>query len=163
MARTRLDLRTLLVLAAATLAGAAWATYQRGLVSYPYGEEEFRALVWVIFATPAALFIGWALARPRERLWAAFVCFCLYFFSPFVAQRYESCVVVSGGFSLGDCFLATERAQELANASGHQIYFDSVATIQALIALAIAAQRALTPAAPPSPAPDQPAAQPIAG
>jgi hypothetical protein len=144
MVRRRIDIRTLLIMLVATLIGAAWATYNRSLTSSPYDESELRPLVWVIFAVPFALFLGWLAARQIEGWWAAFVCFCLYFFSPFVAQRYESCTVVSGHFSLTDCFTATTQAQQLAGASGHRIYFDAVVVIHVVAALAIAVQRALT-------------------
>jgi hypothetical protein len=148
MARPRIDIRTLILLIAASLVGAAWATYNRGLTSPPYDPNQFRPLVWVIFAIPFALFIGWFLARKTERWWAAFVCFTLYFFSPFVAQRYESCTIVSGRFSLSDCFLATEQAQQLSNATGHVIYFQAIVIIQVIAALMIAFHRALYPSNP---------------
>jgi hypothetical protein len=145
MPRRRLDTRTLLLMSGATLGGVIWAIYNRGLVSPPYDESELRPLVWVIFATPFALWLGWLIARWREAWWATFVCLCLYFFSPFVAQRYESCTIVSGSFSLSDCFTATAEAQRLANDSGHVIYFASVIVIHAIAALAIAMHRALRP------------------
>lgn len=144
MSFSRLDLRTLLLIVGATAIGAAWATYNRSLTSFPYDESQLRALVWVIFATPFAMFWGWFFARRSERWWAAFVCFCLYFFSTFVAQRYESCVIVSGSFNLVDCFTATSQAQELAGGNGHRIYFETVVIIQVLAALVIALQRART-------------------
>jgi hypothetical protein len=161
LTRARLDLRTLIALVAATLVGAAWATYQRGLAIPPYDESELRPLVWVIFATPFALFIGWFFARSTERWWAAFVCFCLYFFSPFVAQRYESCTIVSGGFSLSDCFLATAQAQQLSNAAGHVIYYEAVVVIHCVAGVLIALHRAASRpiAAAPAQAP-APAAEP---
>lgn len=138
----RFDWRTFLLMALATALGAAWAIYNRGLTSFPYQESELRPLVWVIFATPFALFWGWFFARPREGWWAAFVCFCVYFFSPFVAQRYESCTIVSNGFNLIDCFAATVQAQQRSAENGHAIYFSSIVVIQVLIALGIALQRA---------------------
>lgn len=140
---SRFDLRTFLLMMFSALVGAAWAVYNRGLTSYPYEESELRPLVWVIFATPFALFWGWFFARRQERWWAAFVCFCLYFFAPFVAQRYESCSVVSNGFNLLDCFTATSQAQQLAADNGHAIYFSSIVVIQVLAALGIALHRAL--------------------
>lgn len=143
MARIRIDLRTLLIMVAAIVVGAAWASYNRGLTTPPYDEAMLRPLVWVIFATPFALLLGWLIARRSEGWWAAFVCFCLYFFSPFVAQRYESCTIVSGSFNLGDCFTATDQAQQLATASGHRIYFESVVVIQVVLALLITLHRAL--------------------
>ena len=139
----RFDLRTFLLIMGAALLGAAWAVYNRSQTSFPYKEEEFRPLVWVIFAIPFATFWGWFVARRAERWWAAFVCFCIYFFSPFVAARYESCSVLQG-FNLSDCFFATVQAQEAANANGHYIYFQAVVIINLLAALAVALHRALS-------------------
>ncbi len=85
----RFDIRTFLLIFGAALVGAAWAYYNRIQVTPPYHEDEYRELVWIIFATPFALFWGWFFARRHERWWAAFVCFCIYFFSPFVAARYR--------------------------------------------------------------------------
>ena len=142
MWRSRLDLRTLLIMVGAAVIGAAWANYNRGLTSPPYDESELRPLVWVIFATPFMFYIGWFFARKTERWWGAFVSFCLYFFSLFVAQRYESCTVVSGHFSLIDCFTATSAAQQLANDTGHVIHFGAVIVIQLIAAVLIALHRA---------------------
>jgi hypothetical protein len=139
----RFDLRTFIAIMVAALLGAAWAIYNRGLIDYPYDPAtEFRPLVWVIFATPFATFWGWFIARRAERWWAAFVCFSIYFFSPFVAARYESCTVLRGSFDLSDCFFATTQAQEAANNSGHAIYFQAVVIINLLAALAVALHRA---------------------
>lgn len=143
MAARRVDLRTLAIMLVATILGAVWATYNRGLTSPPYAEEELRPLVWVIFATPFALLLGWCVARWHEAWWAAFVCFCLYFFSPFVAQRYESCTVVRNSFQFGDCFAATAEARQLAETSGHRIYFEVVVLIHVVLALVIIVHRAL--------------------
>jgi hypothetical protein len=142
MARTRIDARTLILMLVATCIGAGWAIYNRGLTKPPYDEAMLRPLVWVIFATPFALFIGWLIVRWSEAWWAAFVCFCLYFFSPFVAQRYESCTVVSGNFHLANCFTATAEAQQLATSTGHRIYFEAVVVIQVVVALLITLHRA---------------------
>jgi hypothetical protein len=139
----RFELRTFILILGAALLGAAWAIYNRGLTNPPNApEREFRPLVWVIFATPFATFWGWFIARRAERWWAAFVCFCIYFFSPFVAARYESCTVLQGHFSLSDCFLNTAQAQEAANNSGHVIYFQAVVIVNLLAALAVALHRA---------------------
>jgi hypothetical protein len=141
----RFDLRTFLLVMGAALLGAAWAIYNRNQAQPPYDpEKDFRPLVWVIFATPFATFWGWFVARRAERWWAAFVSFCIYFFSVFVAARYESCTVLQGHFSLSDCFFATAQAQEAANNNGHIIYFGAVVAIQALAALALALHRALS-------------------
>lgn len=144
-ARGAFDVRTFILIAGAGLLGLAWAIYNRSQTAPPYPERQLRALVWVIFATPFATFWGWLLARWAERWWAAFVCFCIYFFSVFVAARYESCTVVRGFFSLGDCFTATTQAQAAADANGHQIYFSAIVVIQAMAVLAVALQRALRP------------------
>ena len=141
----RFDLRTFLLIMGAALLGAAWAIYNRSATAPPYDPgSEFRPLVWVIFATPFATFWGWFLARRAERWWAAFVCFCIYFFSPFVAARYESCTVLQGRFSLSDCFLATAQAQEQANNNGHVIYFSTIVIVHLLGALAVALHRAMS-------------------
>jgi len=144
MAR-RFDLRAFVLIMGAGLLGAAWAIYNRGLANPPYDlSREARPLVWVIFATPFATFWGWFVARRAERWWAAFVCFCIYFFSAFVAARYESCTVLQGHFSLSDCFFATAQAQEAANRSGHAIYFQAVVIVNLLAVLAVALHRALS-------------------
>lgn len=143
MQTRRFDLRTFLLIVGAAAAGAAWAIYNRGLTKAPFGEEEFRPLVWVIFAVPFAMFLGWLAARWRERWLAAFVSFCVYFFSPFIAARYESCTVVNGSFSLVSCFTQTAEAQTAANAAGHTIYFQAIVVVHLLAALVIALQRAL--------------------
>lgn len=156
MQSRRFDLRTFLLIFGAAVAGAAWAFYNRGLAQPPFDEAEFRPLVWVIFATPFAMLLGWLAARWSERWWAAFVSFCVYFFSPFVAARYESCTVVNGTFDLVSCFADTARAQELGNATGHAIYFQAIVVVHLIAALTIALQRALAR----STMPDQPAPLP---
>jgi hypothetical protein len=140
----RLDLRTFSLILGAALVGAGWAIYNRGLTSYPYGEDQFRSLVWVIFATPFATFWGWFVARRAERWWAALICFCIYFCAPFVAARYESCAVLRGSFSLSDCFVATTAAQQAASDTGHRIYFTAIVAIHVLAALVVALHRALS-------------------
>ena len=144
MASGRFDLRSFLLIIGAACAGAAWAIYNRSITSFPYDEAQLRALIWVVFASPFAMFWGWFFARPRERWIAAFVCFCIYFFSPFLAARYETCVVVNDAFNLVSCFADTEQAQQLAGAIGHRIYFESVVVIHVIAALCTALQRALS-------------------
>ncbi|HWQ12183.1 MAG TPA: hypothetical protein VNL77_05250 [Roseiflexaceae bacterium] len=153
MALPRFDVRTFLLIFGAACAGAAWAVYNRGLTSPPYDESQIRPLIWIIFATPFAMFWGWFVARPAERWLAAFVCFCIYFFSAFVAARYETCTVVHGAFNLISCFADTERAQELAGQIGHRIYFESVTVIHLAAALATALHRALDRSTIPTQAP----------
>jgi hypothetical protein len=139
----RFDLRTFALILGAALIGMVWALYNRGLTEYPYDPvREFRPLVWVVFAIPFATFWGWFVARKAERWWAAFVCFCIYFFSPFLAARYESCTVLQGHFSLTDCFVNTAQAQEAANSNGHVIYFQVIVIVQLLAVLAVAIHRA---------------------
>jgi hypothetical protein len=140
----RFDLRTFILIVGAALLGAAWAIYSRGRVPALDPEAQLRAQVWVIFATPFATFWGWFVARRGERLWAAAICFCIYFFAPFVAARYESCAVVWSQFGAAGCFSATAAAREAARASGHTIYFGAIVIIHLLAALAVALQRALS-------------------
>ncbi|HEU4327256.1 MAG TPA: hypothetical protein VFS21_29220 [Roseiflexaceae bacterium] len=143
MRNRRIDLKPLLLIIGAALAGAAWAVYNRSLVSPPYDASELRPLVWVVFATPCAMFLGWLLARPAERWWALFVSGGIYFFAPFVAARYESCAVVTGFFNPVSCFVDTQQAQQLANASGHSTYFQAIVVIHLLAAAVVALHRAL--------------------
>ncbi len=141
----RFDMRTFGAMIAAATIGAAWASYCRSITPPPYDESELRNLIWVIFATPFALFLGWVAARRRELWLAAFVCFCIYFFAAFLAARYETCTVVHGGFSLTSCFTDTSAALDLAGASGHRIYFESAVVIHVIAAVIVAVQRALVP------------------
>jgi hypothetical protein len=155
---SRFDLRTFILIFGGALLGAAWAVYNRGLVATLDPEPQLRAQVWVIFATPFATFWGWFVARRTERLWAAAICFCIYFFSPFVAARYESCAVVWAQYGAAGCFTATSEARDIANQTAHMIYFQAIVVIQVLAALAVALQRALSrstmPAQSPYPEPD---------
>ncbi|GAB4190882.1 MAG: hypothetical protein OHK0022_04130 [Roseiflexaceae bacterium] len=143
MRNRQIDFKPLLLIIGAALAGAAWALYNRSQVSPPYDASELRPLVWVVFATPFALFWGWLLARPTERWWALFVSASIYFFAPFVAARYESCAVVTGFFNPISCFTDTQQAQQLANANGHSIYFQAIVVIHLIAAIAVALHRAL--------------------
>jgi hypothetical protein len=161
MTPARFDLRTFLLIFGAACIGAAWAVYSRSTTTFPYDESQIRALIWIVFAVPFAMFWGWFIARPRERWTAAFVCFCIYFFAPFVAARYETCTVVYGSFNLVSCFADTEQAQQLAGAIGHRIYFESVVVIHVIAALATALHRALSRSTIPDQAP-HPEAEPAA-
>lgn len=126
---------------ASALVGLAWATYSFGSTGGERGEAQLQPLVWTIFATPFALFIGWTIARRSEVWLAAFACFCMYFFTPFVAARIESLVVTP----------------EQARAMGHSVYFQAVLVLHALTAVGLAVWRALRPALPASNAtPDEP-------
>ena len=139
----RFDLRAFILILGAALIGAAWAIYNRGLVPALPLQGQLRAQTWVIFATPFATFWGWFFARRAERLAAAAICFCIYFFTPFVAARYESCAVVWAQYGPAGCFTATGVARDLA-AGQHAVYFQAVVILHILAALAIALQRALT-------------------
>src|SRR5215217_4537695 len=138
----RFDIRTFILILGAALIGAAWAIYNRGLALPLLGQ--LRAQTWVIFATPFATFWGWFFARRAERLAAAAICFCIYFFAPFVAARYESCAVVWSQYGPAGCFIATGAARDLAGASQHAVYFQAVVIVHILAALAVALQRALS-------------------
>jgi hypothetical protein len=140
----RFDLRTFILIFGAALLGAAWAIYNRTLVPSLDIEGQLRARVWVIFATPFATFWGWFFARRGERLWAAAICFCIYFFAPFVAARYESCAVVWAQYGPAGCFTATTEARTIASQIAHAVYFQAIVIIQALAALAVALQRSLS-------------------
>lgn len=125
----RLDTKTLLLIGGTTLLGAAWAYYNLASTGGDRSESQFRALIWTIFATPFATFWGWFFARKHERWLAAFVCFCIYFFSVFVGARIESLLV----------------SRDEAQAAGHTIYFHSVIALNLLAGLIAAFQRALSP------------------
>ena len=140
----RFDIRCFILIFGAALLGAAWAIYNRGLVPSLPLQGQLRAQTWVIFATPFATFWGWFFARRAERLWAAAICFCIYFFAPFVAARYESCAVVWAQYGLAGCFIATGPARDLAGAIQHAIYFQAIVIVHLLAALAVALQRALS-------------------
>jgi hypothetical protein len=132
--RNRIDTRTLGLMLAALAVGLAWAGYNLALAGAERSDATVRPLVWAVFAGPAALCIGWLLARRRELGLAAACCFSLYFFSFFVAQRIETVAV----------------SPTQAAASGHQFYFIAVIGLHALIGLALTIWRALSPA-PPAP------------
>jgi|SRR4051794_19629761 hypothetical protein len=140
----RFDMRTFILIFGAALIGAAWAIYNRGLVPLLPLEGQLRAQTWVIFATPFATFWGWFIARRAERVAAAAICFCIYFFSPFVAARYESCAVVWPQYGPAGCFTATGAARDLAAAGQHAVYFQAIVIVHILAALAVALQRALS-------------------
>jgi hypothetical protein len=141
---SRFDLKTFGMILGAALLGAAWAIYNRGVATSLGVEAQLRAQTWVIFATPFATFWGWFLARRGERLWAAGVCFCIYFFAPFVAARYESCAVVWAQYGPLGCFTATNEAREAARVAGHAIYFQAIVILHLLAAAAVALRRALS-------------------
>jgi hypothetical protein len=141
---SRFDIRTFILILGAALIGALWAIYNRGLAPSLPLPGQLRAQTWVIFATPFATFWGWFFARRAERFAAAAICFCIYFFTPFVAARYESCAVVWAQYGPSGCFTATGIARDLAGTSQHALYFQVIVILHILAALIIALQRALT-------------------
>jgi hypothetical protein len=120
-----LDLRTTGIMLGALLVGVAWAFFNYTSTGGERGEDQLRPLVWTIFSTPFVLFIGWVMARRAEVWLAAFSCFCLYFFTPFVAARIESLVY--------DEFYAAQ--------SGHQLYFTLVMVLHGAGGLALVGWR----------------------
>ena len=133
----KLNWRTAAIIVGVALLGAAWAYFQYRTTFGPNGEPlrgepYLRPLVWAIFATPLATWVGWAVARRREVWLAAGVCFCIYFFTPFVAARIESFV-----------YDATDAEQ-----MGHTLYFQAVILLNILAALGVAVWRATRPADP---------------
>jgi hypothetical protein len=126
----RLDLRTLLIMLAALAIGVAWAGFNLASTGGARNDATIRPLVWAVFAAPFALYIGWLAARRRELGLASFCCFCLYFFTFFVAQRIETLLLPA----------------EAAAANGHALYFNLVIAIHALVGAGLAVWRALSPA-----------------
>lgn len=123
------DIRTLGIMLGSALLGIGWAYYNYTSTGGQRGENQLRPLVWTIFSTPFVLSIGWIIAR-RVELWlAVFVCFCVYFFTPFVAARIES-------------FMVT---QEQAAHMGHHIYFTTVIILHAITSVALSIWRAFQP------------------
>jgi cytochrome bd-type quinol oxidase subunit 2 len=131
--KQKFDMRTLAGMLGATLLGAAWAYYNYHSTGGQRGEDQLRPLVWTIFATPFVLFIGWVIVR-RFELWkAAFACFSLYFFTPFVAARIES-------------LLMSEQQARLSN---HHTYFMLVMALHVVGGLALSVWRARDTTGPP--------------
>jgi hypothetical protein len=111
----------------ALIVGTAWAIFNYTSTGGERGEDQLRPLVWTIFSTPFVLFIGWVLARRAEVWLAAFTCFCLYFFTPFVAARIESLVYTA----------------EQARFNGHELYFTMVIVLHGVVGLLVVGWRAL--------------------
>jgi hypothetical protein len=115
---------------AAVVLGVAWATYNFVITDGERGLQELQPLVWTIFATPFVLWIGWVVARRTELWLAAFSCFCLYFFTPFVAARLESLIMTP----------------DQAAATRHEFYFQAVLVLHLLGGVGLAIWRARRPA-----------------
>lgn len=118
--------RDAVVIALAVLIGAAWAAYNLRVAGDSRDEIFLHALIWVVFATPFATFIGWVLARPRERWSAAAVCFTIYVFSIFAAARIERLLV----------------GEANAAATSHALYFRLCLAFNLLAGLGVALHRA---------------------
>jgi cytochrome bd-type quinol oxidase subunit 2 len=133
--KQRLDVRTLMIMLAATLVGAAWAYYNFTSTGGERGEDQLRPLVWTIFSTPFVLFLGWVLARKAELWLAAFICFCVYFFTPFVAASIES------------LFRTTEEAAH----TGHTLYFTMVMVLHTVLGVGLSVWRSMVSPKPATP------------
>jgi hypothetical protein len=134
MMQKRIDMRTLGIILLALAIGLAWAAYNLNVAGPFRNDTVVRNLVWAVFAGPFALFLGWIVARRHEIGIAAFCCFCLYFFSFFVAQRIEGLIV----------------GAEAARATAHALYFQLMLVLHGLGGLGLAIWRAQI-------APEQPA------
>jgi hypothetical protein len=132
MRQRTLDLRSLGLILGLTAAGLAWAAYNLAVAGAIRDDSTVRPLVWAVFATPLAIFVGWVLARRSEAGLAAACCFSLYFFSFFVAQRIESLLV----------------SPEQAAASGHSRYFVAIIGLHAIVGVGLALWRAARPPLP---------------
>ena len=117
----------MLIMLAALAVGVAWAAFNLASAGGVRNDDTVRPLVWAVFAAPFALFLGWLVARRGELGLAAFCCFCLYFFTFFVAQRIETLLVSS----------------ETAAANGHALYFNTVIAIHTLVGVGLTLWRAL--------------------
>ena len=126
MRTSRFDRRTFALIAGAALVGACWAGFNYWRAGEARDPGVYPALIWTVFATPFATFWGWAWARPRERWRAAFTCFVIYFFAILGAARIERLVL----------------GQEVAEATGHALYFRLTLFFDLLGCLGSALQRA---------------------
>lgn len=126
--RRTFDLRTASLIGGAALLGAAWAVFNLSRVGWNGATGQTAPLVWAVFATPFFTFWGWFVARRHERWLAAFVCFCIYFFSVFIGARLELLV------------LGTQAATD----SCHELYFRLTLIVQVIACVVVAAQRAST-------------------
>jgi hypothetical protein len=119
------DRRTLGVIGAAALVGAAWAIYSLWRVGGNSSAGPSTALIWAVFTTPFAAFWGWLLVRRAEGWSAALVCFCIYFFGVLVSARIERLVL----------------GADAAGATGHALYYRLTIAIQLVACVAVAIQR----------------------
>lgn len=124
----RFDLRMFSLIAGATMLGAAWAAVNLIQAGGSSASGTSTQLVWTVFATPFFTFWGWLLARRDEGWWAAFVCFCIYFFGVLLGSRLERLII-------GDA---------AASESFHGLYFRLTLVIQVAACCVVALQRART-------------------
>ena len=127
-----MNLRTLLMMLAATLLGIAGAAYALATTAGERSDAVLRPLIWVIVATPLLLGLGWLLVRRDEAWLAGFCCLSLYIFTPFVARRFEQLF---------------DPVRAAAIGGDHTTYFMAVIGIHLLVGVGLALWRA---AAPPS-------------
>lgn len=120
------DLKTAALIGGAALLGTAWALFNLTRVGGNGASGATTQLVWTVFATPFFTFWGWLLARQREGWLAAFVCFCIYFFSIFIGARLE--LLVQGA--------------DVAATNEHALYFRLTVSIQLIACIVVAASRA---------------------
>lgn len=124
--KRRFDRRTFALITGAALAGGLWAGYNLWTVGAVRDLRVARALIWTVFATPFAMFFGWAWARPAERWRALWVSFLVYFFAILIAARLERLIL----------------GETLAASAKHALYFRLTLAFDLLACLAIALQRA---------------------
>lgn len=121
--------RDLWILLGAGLLGVAWGAWNLVATNGARGEAQIRPLVWVVFAAPFALWLGWLVARWYERGLASLVSACLYFFTFFVAARIETLIIPT----------------DAMRHNNHTIYFTAVLVIHSLAIIGIAVWRATAP------------------
>lgn len=142
------DLKTFSCIFGAGLIGALLARYNYGKVNFNdyqhYTSGDFNILfIWMVFVTPFMTFWGWLFARRSEGWIASFVCFCIYFFSSFVAARYEYCTIPAHIFNLTNCFSTDIDVDRIARDSAHILYFQAIVPIHLCAVFVVAIQRSL--------------------
>lgn len=122
MFKQRFDLRAFMIVTVAMLIGALWAGYNLWSVLWGPAAGNVRGLVWAVFATPFATFLGWAVVRGSERWRAAFACFVIYFFTILTAARIERLLI----------------GEDRAGATNHALYFELTLALQIICCLGVA-------------------------
>jgi hypothetical protein len=141
---TRWDRRTFGLVMGAVVIGALWAGYNLWRFDFGRAGGDVRMLVWIVFATPFATFLGWVWARPREGWRAAFVTFVIYFFAIMVAARIERLVL----------------GEDRAAATRHALYFELTLALDVVACLVVALRVARSVVTIPSPNNDVRSASP---